>query len=593
MKVCFPASTFRLIARSRYPSTLLVIAILAIFRGIIAAGDQPPLDNAFESLEIRSVTVNNQPKPLAANGGVNLGANAENVSFSFGARTNAKEAPIRVRYRLEGYDKDWRDGLGEMVFAIRFYNAAGDQIIQKNFAATGDSAGWKGTFKTSSFTHRRETIVVPAQASRLWVVITSAGPPSAVGIYVVGNFTISRPRTNSAPIVLLESPFARPTTDEVNRALSGWTRDGNHPSMANIVSIGALPGEKAFAILDDDVRSHAEWHNIMETAAAVNPGEQIVVEWDEAFSIGVGDAMTVNYPKLTEGNYRFQVAGFDIYGNPTGPHVSIAVLAPPPLWRMAWFWGAACASVLIMITAAWRYVAWRKMQREMVRLRSERALENERLRIAQDLHDDFGARVTEISIASALAKKKPNLPETASADFDRISTLSRDLVTALYETVWAVNPEYDNLDALGNYLCQMANHLCEQPQLPCRFRVMDLPSDIQVSSQTRHNIIMAAKEAIHNVIKHAHASELILAVSFENGSMIISVEDNGCGFEVMPDPGGNGLTNMNRRLTDLGGTCEIRSQSGSGTKVIMRLKLESSRKSDRAAAVRPRAKPFR
>jgi len=240
---------------------------------------------------------------------------------------------------------------------------------------------------------------------------------------------------------------------------------------------------------------------------------------------------------------------------------------------MAWFWAAASASVLIMITAAWRYVVWRKMQHEMIRLRSERALENERLRIAQDLHDDFGARVTEISIASALAKKKPNLPETASADFDRISTLSRDLVTALYETVWAVNPENDNLDALVNYLCQMANHLCEQPQLPCRFRVMDLPSDIQVSSQTRHNIIMAAKEAIHNVIKHAHASELILAVSFENGSMIISVEDNGCGFEVMPDLGGNGLTNMNRRLTDLGGTCEIRSQSGSGTKVIMWLKL--------------------
>jgi len=593
VKVCFPASTFRLIARSKYPIPLLVVAIWGIFRGIIVAGDQPTFGDAFESLEIRSVTANNQPKPLTANGGVNLGANAENVSFAFGARTNAKETPIRIRYKLEGYDKDWRDGLGEMVFAIRFYNAAGDQIIQKNFAATGDSPGWKGTLGASSLTHRRETIEVPAQASRLWVVITSAGPPSAVGIYVVGNFIISRSGSNSPPTVLLESPFARPTNDEVNRALSGWTRDGNHPSMANIVSIGALPGEKAFAILDDDVRSHAEWHNIMETAAAVNPGEQIVVEWDEAFSIGVGDAMTVNYTRLNEGSYRFQVAGFDIYGNPTGPYVSIAVLAPPPLWRMAWFWGAACASVLIMITAAWRYVVWRKMQREMVRLRSERALENERLRIAQDLHDDFGARVTEISIASALAKKKPNLPETASADFDRISTLSRDLVTALYETVWAVNPENDNLDALGNYLCQMANHLCEQPQLPCRFRVMDLPSDIQVSSQTRHNIIMAAKEAIHNVIKHAHASELILAVSFENGSMIISVEDNGCGFEVMPDPGGNGLTNMNRRLTDLGGTCEIRSQSGSGTKVIMRLKLQNSRKSDRAAAVRPRAKLFR
>ena len=156
-----------------------MVAIWGIFRGIIVAGDQPTFGDAFESLEIRSVTANNQPKPLTANGGVNLGANAENVSFAFGARTNAKETPIRIRYKLEGYDKDWRDGLGEMVFAIRFYNAAGDQIIQKNFAATGDSPGWKGTLGASSLTHRRETIVVPTRASRLskgpaWSLLASA-----------------------------------------------------------------------------------------------------------------------------------------------------------------------------------------------------------------------------------------------------------------------------------------------------------------------------------------------------------------------------------------------------------------------------------
>src|SRR4029078_6810005 len=138
----------------------------------------------------------------------------------------------------------------------------------------------------------------------------------------------------------------------------------------------------------------------------------------------------------------------------------------------------------------------------------ERALENERLRIAQDLHDDFGARGTEISIASALAKKKPNRPDTARGGFARISTLSRDLVTALYETVWAVNPENDNLDALGNYLCQMVHQLCEQAKLSCRLRVPELPRDVQVASQLRHNVILAVKEAINNIIKHASATEV-------------------------------------------------------------------------------------
>jgi signal transduction histidine kinase len=538
------------------------------------AGEHPTAGDAFEPLEIQSILVNNQPRTPGRNGEWNLGASAENISFLFGTRTNAQQTPVRVRYKLEGHDADWRDGGGEMVFAIRFYNAAGDQVVQRNFPATGQSAGWTGSLATSPSRHRRETLVVPEQASRFMVVLTSAGPPSAVGVYAVAGFVVSKAGGNSPSTVLLESPFNRSASEDANPTPAGWTRDGNHSSMASIVTIGDRPGQKALAILDDDGRSHAEWHNTMETAPVVKAGDQLLLEWDEAFSIGVGDANTANYPKLAEGSYRFSVAGFDIYGNPTGPRTSIAVLVPPPLLRTAWFWGAFAAWVVVMLTGAWRYVVWHKMRREMVRLRSERALENERLRIARDLHDDFGARLTEISLASALAKKKPNFPETANADFEHISRLSRELVAALYETVWAVNPENDNLDALGNYLCQMANHLCEQALLPCRFRVLDLPSDVQVSSQTRHNIIMAVKEAIHNAIKHARASELVLGVSFENGIVSISVEDNGCGFEAAGCRAGNGLTNMKRRLTDLNGSCDVRSQPGAGTKVVMELRLQ-------------------
>jgi signal transduction histidine kinase len=266
----------------------------------------------------------------------------------------------------------------------------------------------------------------------------------------------------------------------------------------------------------------------------------------------------------------------------------VAVLVPHPLWRTAWFWGAVSGAAMLMVLGAWRYWVWRGVRLEMVRLRSERALENERLRIAQDLHDDFGARLTEISIASALAKKKLTSTEAASADFERISKLSRELVTSLYETVWAVNPENDNLDALGNYLCQMANNLCEQAGLPCRLRVRELPSGIQVSSQTRHNIIMAVKEAIHNVIKHAHASELTLSASHENGGLSISVEDNGSGFQAGSGRAGNGLSNMTRRLSELGGTCQVQSAPGTGTRVIFQLSLSNTRETENSTSTRKR-----
>ena len=528
-----------------------------------------------DALEIRAVLVNEKSVSLRRNGEVNLGATPENIVFAFGPRSNAAPRPLRIRYKLEGQDSAWRDGVGDMFLAVRFYNAAGDQISQRNFPVNGESAGWTGSLANSPLTHRRQLLTVPEQAARVWVVISSAGPPSAVGVYVVANLVVTKVSSNTPSVTLLETPLARETGDLENRSPVGWTRDGNHSSMANIVTIGPSPVQKAFAILDDDAGSHAEWHNNMEAAPRVNAGEQLLIEWNEAFSIGVSDLGSVNYQNLPEGAYRFQITGADILGNPVGATTSLNVLVPPLFWRTPWFWGGVIAVTFLVAAMAWRYIVWQRLRREMVRLKHERVLENERVRIAQDLHDDFGARVTEISIASALASKKQNLAETAGTDFDRISNMSRELVFALYETVWAVNPENDNLDALGNYLCQMINRLCEQAQLPCRVRMTDLPREIQVSSQTRHNIMMAVKEAVHNVIKHAHAAEVVLNVEFAAGALTISVQDNGRGFQPSSDRVGNGLVNMKRRLADLGGTCDIQANPPSGTSVILRLQMKA------------------
>ena len=167
----------------------------------------------------------------------------------------------------------------------------------------------------------------------------------------------------------------------------------------------------------------------------------------------------------------------------------------------------------------------------MARLKQQRALEQERLRIAHDIHDDLGARMTQISLLSAMSQENPAFPDKARADFDKISKMSRELVAALYETVWAVNPENDNLEALGNYLCQMVKQLCEQTSLRCRFHVQGLPHEVQVSSQTRHNITMAVKEAVHNVIKHAGATEVTIRMVFTDGLLDVFVHDDGAGFE--------------------------------------------------------------
>jgi signal transduction histidine kinase len=480
-----------------------------------------------------------------------------------------------LRFKLEGNENDWHASEAAMGLTVRFCDEQGDQVGQAIFEARGESPGWNCTLTSSPLTHRRETLLVPPSASRLWVTVSSGcGPPATVGIYAVDNLIVSRVSpTNGAPEVLLQPSFDGDTGDSAADSPRGWLRDGIRPSMARIIELGSEPKARALAILDDDPLGHAEWHNRRDTAPRIVPGERLVLEWNELFSMGLGITRLASYSKLPPGDFVFRVEEVSILGLPTGIADSVRVHVPLPLWEMPLFWPAILSTLLAASVGGARYVSWYRMRKEVLRLKQQRALEQERIRIAQDIHDDLGARVTQISLLSAMAQGNPGLPEKARADFDHISRMTRELVSALYETVWAVDPENDNLDALGNYLCQMVNQLCSQASLRCRFDVVDLPKEIQVSSQTRHSISMAVKEAVHNVIKHARASEVKLCVGFVEGALNISVSDNGCGFNSFEHSAGSGLQNMKRRLEAIGGSCEIKSQAGQGTSVQMRLVL--------------------
>jgi signal transduction histidine kinase len=444
-----------------------------------------------------------------------------------------------------------------------------------NFFVSGDSLGWRGDLQGSSLTHRRETVVVPPLASKLWVVISSAGPPATVGIYVVDGLIVSSLSSSNEQEVLLRSPFERPQRfDVTDQNLDGWLRDGTHPSMARVVGIGHGAMTRAFAILDDDPTGHAEWHNTVDSAPRIVAGERLVVEWNEMFSMGVADILVANYESLPPGDFVFRVADMTIMGMPNGVETSVAVIVPQPFWRKSYFWGAVFLALIVSTFFADRYFVWYRMRKEMGRLEHQRALEQERLRIARDIHDDLGARVTQISLVSAMACDSPKINEEARAEFSDISRLSRDLVSALYETVWAVSPENDNLEALGSYLCQVVNQLSDKAQFRCRFHMQHLPRDIQVSSQTRHNMSMAVKEAVHNVIKHAKASEVIVRITFVAELLTVSIQDDGRGFQPFDNNHGNGLLNMKQRLEHIGGTCSIKSQPGHGTTVFISLEIK-------------------
>jgi signal transduction histidine kinase len=554
--------------RKCLPGAILACLVLVEVVSLWAAEDT-------NTLEIQSISVNGKSLSFQGKESVSLGSSPENIIFSFGPGTNAGKPPLRLRYMLEGYENIWHEMSTDMGMNVRFYNSSGDQISRHIYPVSGETTGWTGSLRNSLLTHRRETLVVPPQAARLVIVISSAGPPDSVGIYVVANLVVSKSSGSQGNVILLQSPF-----DNDNRDLAGddppagWVHDGTRPSMARVVKFGQDPQIKAFAIVDEDPVSHAEWHNIVDSAPAVKPGDNLVVEWNEMYSIGSGGIYEATYGRLPSGHYKFRVRGLNVMGMLTGGEASVNVFVAQPFWKTSWFWGVAAIAATAMIIGISRYFVWHKMRREMARLKEQRALEQERLRIAHDIHDDLGARVTQISLLSAMAQENPAFPDKARADFDKVSKMSRELVSALYETVWAVNPENDNLDALGNYLCQMVKQLCERTPLRCRFHVLDLPHEIQVSSQTRHNISLAVKEAVHNILKHAKASEVTMRIVFTDGELDVSIHDDGSSFQPADNLSGHGLSNMRQRLQKIGGQCFVDGNPGHGTTVRMRLRIQ-------------------
>jgi signal transduction histidine kinase len=521
---------------------------------------------------IRSVTVNNRAWSAITNESVNLPPHPDNVIFTYAPNPQASDMPLRFRCQLDGYEQEWRERSAWMRMSIRFVDASQRLAAEQAFEVRGESPGWTGNFTNSPWVRRKEVITVPADSDHLWVVISSAGPPEAVGAFAIRNLMVFTPEGDTDGIKLI-APVQRVASQaaiEVAKiSPEGWGRAGLRPADARLLRYG--PGDEvALAIVDDYPQGHVDWNTSKDEGLKLTPGQKLTLTWEEVYSIGSADFGRADYVKLPAGLYRFRMEALDLMGMPTGRGNSRLVIVPVAAWKTFWFWASVGVALLGVAAVIWRLAESQKMKRQVQELERQRALEHERLRIAQNIHDDLGARVTEIALLSSSSQLKPDLSlEEARAQFGSLSRLTNELVRALYETVWAVNPKNDDLDSLTSFVCQLAEQMCSQAQLRCRMEIPDVRADIPVASTVRHNVVMAVKEAIHNVIKHGQASEIQIRMEEAEGVFKILVSDNGCGFDPATTVRGNGLDNMARRLQSLQGTCSVESRPGAGTKVIL------------------------
>ncbi|MBI4663152.1 MAG: hypothetical protein HY735_30460 [Verrucomicrobia bacterium] len=304
-------------------------------------------------------------------------------------------------------------------------------------------------------------------------------------------------------------------------------------------------------------------------------------DWRDA-----GAERSARYNNLRPGNYTFRVKASNNHGYWNEVGDSFAFSLAPHFYQTAWF-SIACALAVIGVGFGIHPVRVGVI-REFERLRQQHALELERARIAQDMHDELGANLTNIALLGEVVKQNLSRTELIQTEAEKISNIAGGLVDNLSELVWAANPKHDTLPELVSYLREKIGSFFEGDAIRCRMDFPANPPDLPVAGNVRRNLYLAVKEALHNVLKHSRATEVCVRLrcvsddtSRETHSpskpttLEIQITDNGRGFDANGNNNGlhHGLENMKRRLADLNGTFNLQSGPGQGTNICMRITL--------------------
>jgi len=298
--------------------------------------------------------------------------------------------------------------------------------------------------------------------------------------------------------------------------------------------------------------------------------------------IEVGARRVKEFNFLRAGKYTFRVAACNNDGAWSSP-VAATIRVRPHLYETWWFISLVTGGAVALVAAIVRSLALRRIRRELERLERQRAIELDRTRIAKDIHDDLGAGLTHIALLSEMAK--PGATEEMQTQLGQITEVARELTTSMDEIVWAVDPQNDSLDALITYVSKFTQDYLGAAQIRCR---LDVPAQLpehQLQAEVRHNLFLAVKEALNNVVKHACATEVWMRVSIKPGAFVVALEDNGRGLvaAAAAESGksgrvssGHGMKNLEKRLAAAGGQCVVDSEPGQGTRIECTIPLVPS-----------------
>jgi hypothetical protein len=299
------------------------------------------------------------------------------------------------------------------------------------------------------------------------------------------------------------------------------------------------------------------------TAPSLTSPDKVRFKWRlaglEKEWVTENDRRSVSYSFVPPGDYEFRVQACNNDGvwNQTGASVNLTVL--PFAWQTWWFklaLGLMAAGIVVAIYS--------------VRIARLRSLQRLRLSIARDLHDEVVANLASISLLAQEMRKRPS-----GDDASEVLEIATETTDTLRDIVWFIDPRPNRLDDLVARLSDTARHLLRQVKY--EFQQSGDFTSARLPLAFRRNVPPLFKEALHNILKHAHATEVRISVRRWEDNFQFQITDNGVGFDPTVATAGNGLKNMRWRAAEIGGQVEIARPPGGGTSVTLTASITKTR----------------
>ena len=234
--------------------------------------------------------------------------------------------------------------------------------------------------------------------------------------------------------------------------------------------------------------------------------------------------------------------------------------------------GAVVAGIVFAIVARW---FWRRDNKIMLLLRRQTALDQERRRIASDVHDDLGA---EISLVLGMARSAGSRAQDAG-ERHRMQSIANGLngvIDKIDEIIWTLDPKRDNLVATMDYIERWLTAFADGHGLAFRSEIVNPKKRVYLTADQRRGLLLMIKELARNIAEHAGAKQVSVTSAVAYGHLYVTVSDDGQGMlpgDAGVDKGRHGLKGLNARAAKLDGSVLHEANTPTGTKVRIDIPL--------------------